>query len=431
MGSILVNGSPTSKFQFHKGLKQGDPLSPFLFILVMESLHLSFQKVVNAGLFKGVVLDNSLQLSHLFYADDVVFVGQWSDSNLNTIVHVLECFFRASGLRINMHKSKIMGVVVENSKVTLAAANIGCMILKAPFNYLGVKIGGRMTRINSWDEIINKLLCRLSKWKMKTLSIGERLTLLKSVLSSMPIYYMSLFKVSLQEESWKDNIPFKSLYPRLYALESVKNVTVAENIALYDLCSSFRRMPRSGVEQQQLLELCSKVEGLSLPNMCDRWYWSLSGNGEFSIALVQNFIDDHILMVATSKTRWIKVVPKKINILAWRVKMNNLPTRFNLSHRGMDLDSILCPSCNAAAETTSHIFFGCHMAKGIYNYIASWWEINFLEFSSYEEWWAWLVCNTPKMGRSGIRIRGMLLQDQQHKIYIRTTQKSFRLIHWI
>nr|GEX69118.1 RNA-directed DNA polymerase, eukaryota [Tanacetum cinerariifolium] len=48
-GSILVNGSPTEEFQFYKGLKQGDPVSPFLFILIMESLHLPFQRVVDAG----------------------------------------------------------------------------------------------------------------------------------------------------------------------------------------------------------------------------------------------------------------------------------------------------------------------------------------------------------------------------------------------
>ncbi|GJS34494.1 RNA-directed DNA polymerase, eukaryota [Tanacetum coccineum] len=75
-GSILVNGCPTNEFQFYKGLKQGDPLSPFLFILVMESLHLSFQRIVNAGMFKGIVLvDQSLCLSHIVYADDAIFFG--------------------------------------------------------------------------------------------------------------------------------------------------------------------------------------------------------------------------------------------------------------------------------------------------------------------------------------------------------------------
>ena len=91
-GSILLNGSPTEEFQFYKGLKQGDPLSPFLFLLIMESLHLSFQRVVDTGLFTGIKLNQSVTLSHMFYADDAVFVGQWSENNINTLVHVLDFF---------------------------------------------------------------------------------------------------------------------------------------------------------------------------------------------------------------------------------------------------------------------------------------------------------------------------------------------------
>ncbi|GKE08990.1 RNA-directed DNA polymerase, eukaryota [Tanacetum coccineum] len=73
-GSIIINGSPTEEFQFGKWLKQGDPLSSFLFILIMESLHLSFQRVVDAGMFHGINLGGTLNLSHMFYADDAVFV---------------------------------------------------------------------------------------------------------------------------------------------------------------------------------------------------------------------------------------------------------------------------------------------------------------------------------------------------------------------
>ncbi|GJW13202.1 RNA-directed DNA polymerase, eukaryota [Tanacetum coccineum] len=197
-GLVIVNGSPTEEFKFYKGLKQGDPLSPFLFILIMESLHISFQRVVDAGMFKGVELGHSMQLSHMFYADDAVFVGQWNDSNIDTIVHVLDCFYRASGLRINMSKSKLMGISVGEEKVDQAASKIGYVALKAPFPYLGSKVGGIMSRIRSWNEIIDSMVVRLSKWKMKTSSIGGRLTLLKSVLGSTPIFHMSIFKVPMK-----------------------------------------------------------------------------------------------------------------------------------------------------------------------------------------------------------------------------------------
>ncbi|GJZ29353.1 RNA-directed DNA polymerase, eukaryota [Tanacetum coccineum] len=172
MASILVNGSPTSEFPFHCGLKQGDPLAPFLFILVMESLHLSFSRVVEAGLFKGIQIGSSLKISHLFYADDAVFIGEWSDINLTCIMQILSCFSLSSGLKINIMKSHLLGVGVPREDVTIAARSLGCL-----------------------DSVIGKLNSRLSKWKRNTLSIGGRLTLLKSVLGSTPIYTMSLYKV--------------------------------------------------------------------------------------------------------------------------------------------------------------------------------------------------------------------------------------------
>ncbi|GJZ68895.1 hypothetical protein Tco_0632445 [Tanacetum coccineum] len=121
-------------------------------------------------MFKGVQIGSSLHLSHLFYADDVVFMGQ----------------------------CKLMGITIDDDTMIQAARSIGCLQLKPPFSYLGTKIGGLMSCINSWDEIVNKLLARLSKWKMKTLSMGGRFTLLKSVLGSTPIFYMSLIKVPSQ-----------------------------------------------------------------------------------------------------------------------------------------------------------------------------------------------------------------------------------------
>ncbi|GJS55969.1 RNA-directed DNA polymerase, eukaryota [Tanacetum coccineum] len=104
------NGSPTSEFQFHCGLKQGDPLAPYLFILIMESLHLSLSRAIEAGIFKGIKIGSSLNISHLFYADDAVFIGEWSIANLSGITHILHCFSLLSGLSINLKKSYLFGV---------------------------------------------------------------------------------------------------------------------------------------------------------------------------------------------------------------------------------------------------------------------------------------------------------------------------------
>nr|GEZ10451.1 RNA-directed DNA polymerase, eukaryota [Tanacetum cinerariifolium] len=165
--SVLVNGSPFNEFSFHCGLKQGDPLAPFLFILVMESLHLSFSRVVKAGMFKGIRLGSSLSLFHLFYADDALIIGEWSKDNLRCIINVIQCFYLASGLQINIHKSQLLGVGVPWSDVEMAASSIGCSIMNSQFRYLGVMVGENMSHHKAWDNVILKLRSRLSKWKSK------------------------------------------------------------------------------------------------------------------------------------------------------------------------------------------------------------------------------------------------------------------------
>ncbi|GJS68656.1 putative RNA-directed DNA polymerase, eukaryota, reverse transcriptase zinc-binding domain protein [Tanacetum coccineum] len=194
---FTVNGSPTAEFDLQRGLRQGDPLSPFLFILVMEVLHVAIEDAINAGLFYGAKL-HSLHVSHLFFMDDVLLLGEWSSVNISNLVNLLNCFYKVSGLKHNLHKSNLFGIGVDPSEVSNSALVTGCQAQCLPFSYLGLPIGSNMARVNSWVPIVNKFNNRLSRWKSSLLSIGGRSTLISSVLGSLEIYFLSIFPMPTQ-----------------------------------------------------------------------------------------------------------------------------------------------------------------------------------------------------------------------------------------
>ncbi|GJX72620.1 integrase, catalytic region, zinc finger, CCHC-type containing protein [Tanacetum coccineum] len=192
MGSVLVNGSPTSEFQFHKGL------------------------------FLGIPIDSSLTLSHLFFADDAIFIG----------------------------------IGTRPEEVNAATTTMGCSIFTTPFVHLGVKVG--------------------------------------------------------------------------------------------------------------------------------------EATSECSVKSVRQLIDDSKLPKEEVATRWVKVMPIKINVFAWRVRLDKLPTRLNLSLKGIDISTIVCPLCHASIESGSHIFFSCPMARHLWRILMHWWELGDIDLASYDDWLLWL-----------------------------------------
>ncbi|GJX86071.1 reverse transcriptase domain-containing protein, partial [Tanacetum coccineum] len=179
--SILINGSPTSEFSIKRGLRQGDPLSPFLFILVMEGLHNAFEEAVGNSLITSVNIKNStINVSHLFYADDVIITTDWNAKDMDNTIRVLHVFYLASGLKINIHKSNIYGIGVNKDEVLSMASNAGCIAGDIPFNYLGLPIGSNMKSIASWKTLVDRglnigslkafNLALLQKWRWRLLS---------------------------------------------------------------------------------------------------------------------------------------------------------------------------------------------------------------------------------------------------------------------
>ncbi|CAJ2644735.1 unnamed protein product [Trifolium pratense] len=192
--SVLVNGSPTEEFSVGKGLRQGDPMSPFLFLIVAEGLSGLMNKAVGSGSFHGYKVNNNLMFHTLQFADDTIIVGEGNWDNLWTIKTVLRSFELVSGLKVNFFKSKLYGINLDDSFLRASSSFLHCGVDSIPFRFLGIPVGANPRRKATWLPIIDSMKKRLGVWNSRLLSIGGRVTLINSVLSSLPLYFFSFFK---------------------------------------------------------------------------------------------------------------------------------------------------------------------------------------------------------------------------------------------
>ncbi|GAU47212.1 hypothetical protein TSUD_403530 [Trifolium subterraneum] len=268
--SVLVNGSPTEDFKVSKGLRQGDPPSPFLFLIAAEGLTGLVKRAVDIGKFHGYNVHETLQFQILQFADDIVLVGEGSWYNVWTIKTILRGFELVSSIKINFVKSKLYGINMDEHFLEAASNFLLCRAESIPFKILGLPVGANPRRLNTWKPVIESMTKRLSSWNGRHLSIGGDGN-----------------SIGFWKEKWIGEDPLRKLFPNLFAKELDKNVVIAKRIVgnshdrVWNWCWCME-LSASDLEdlmhlQQLLFVVMLKVNG------ANSWRWIPDRNGVFLV----------------------------------------------------------------------------------------------------------------------------------------------------
>ncbi|CAM8940407.1 unnamed protein product [Rhodiola kirilowii] len=422
---IKVNDKVSSVIRPGRGLRQGDPLSPYLFLLCTELLNTKICDAVAVGALSGIkVCRNAPVVSHLFFADDSIFFLKCKVAEAETLRDILSQYEEASGQRVNFEKSEIS--FSKNTPADVRRSIGG--IFRVPqvsshSKYLGLPLIIGQRKTEAFRGIVEKVWKRVNDWKGKLLSAAGKEILIKAVLQALPVYTMSVYSVprkvvddiskliyqfwwnkregnrgiswlnkeTLQKKKCDGGLGFKDLrifndailmkvvwrmikYPQLL----MSKILYAKYCPDQDIFRARLGSQASHFWRGVMKTLNIFLEGLRWDESEAAYKWRYTSNGVFSVSSAYDMIRLMNLRLKggseeQSDSRrihwfWRKLwscnIPNKIKIFNWRVFHNSLPDAVNLRRRGIEVD-VSCKVCGCREETAIHVAKDCWWAKAL------------------------------------------------------------------
>eukprot|EP00253_Pinus_taeda_P015021 PITA_15021 len=192
--AVLINGAASSFFKGQRGLRQGCPLSPLLFLLVAEGLSRLIPEAKRTGMIKGLEVAANLFITHLLFVDDILLFTNGNLDEVKELKAILDLFMKATGMQINIRKSQcILEGFSRNERAQIAASlPFESFSMDDPFKYLGFWLKPNSYKKQDWNWLVAKIEAKIGHWSYKWLSRAGRLTLVNSVLQAMPVFWAAL-----------------------------------------------------------------------------------------------------------------------------------------------------------------------------------------------------------------------------------------------
>ncbi|KAB2630796.1 hypothetical protein D8674_008315 [Pyrus ussuriensis x Pyrus communis] len=444
--AVLLNGQAGESFAPSRGLRQGDPLSPYLFILVGEVLSKLFQGAVDQGRLEGVKIGGSGPvISHLFFADDTLLFLRADVKNCRNLKHMLDKFCVASGQKVNLEKSSVFfGANVPKVNADQMGNALGMAVVSNPGTYLGVPaIWGRSKKrglayvkgraviqaIPAYPMCIFKFPaavcqeldtlvagfwwgCKERAQKIHWVSkecwrlITEPDSLWARVIKARYFPHCSIWdakKGGRASWAWSSLICGRDVIKEgsHWQILGGQEVAVTPSLRVSALiCSESGRWNLSFLQPFISGEALKAIEETPLGDLSrnDRLISDLSKNGSYSVKSGYRWLQGRSLARRDKRRPSVRGVPKefwkgiwklevppKLRHFLWLTMHNCLPTREALYRRRSSLTST-CPICCCHDETIEHIFLSCSWVEPIWFGGALGYKLDRLSLPSWLEW---------------------------------------------